>query len=109
MLGKKNDNSELIKNGANPVDLEGQVVNHTSVTTQLSKDKENTIAKNLIKELLKKGLFSAEQILVQLVIEWTIEDLRHYLNNEDEITVFKGSPKMYTHANSKFNSQTTLF
>lgn len=119
---EKNANMLLIEKGAIPVTIEGEIIDIQShiifssyTSTQLKSvnemelsygNKNRDIEKEIL-ELLKKGTFTAKQIIDELNLNWKSRKLTEFLKNCKNVQTVKGKPLKFTRNDVEY--QKTLF
>lgn len=111
---EKNANLKLLRLGATPVNMDGEIVEVSTViegsVTAAEKIKEQGIdykdsIRNIeeeILELLKKGSYTSKEIIMALKLDWTSRKLTTYLKNNPDVKLLpKTKPAKYTLADTK--------
>ncbi len=115
---ENNANRLLIKKGAIPVDMEGNVLRRTEQNLNKEKHLDNSTFKNnnieeKIMNLLEKGTYPSKRIIEILEIDWTPRKMTNFLKKHKMITTLNTKPLQFTHIknNTKKSgiTQLTLF
>lgn len=94
--GENNANLLLIQKGASAIDMEGKVLSLNPVELktpeQLSKEKFDS---ELISILTGVEKLSAKEILERLHLDWTVDKMKRYLENMQQVEKKKESNRVY--------------
>lgn len=108
---EKNANEILIQKGAIPVDSEGNEISEFKKAVTVSDISAKDSFKNefyRIYDLLKTGDFTINEILNNLNLSWTENELKEFLIADKNIEVINKSPLKFKAKNSD-NNQISLF
>ena len=113
---EKNANLLLIRKGAKPVDMEGNILKYEvtegNIDSHVAEPHaiDNGIENNIL-DLLKEGAYTSKEIVGILNLNWTAQELTNYLKARKDIIVIKGKPLKFTHAEraKKNAKQLSLF
>jgi predicted Rossmann fold nucleotide-binding protein DprA/Smf involved in DNA uptake len=107
-VGEKNANNLLIEKGAKPVDMNGNLIIESELTSLVSEPMtEGDNIENRIIKLLKEGFYSTKEIISKLNLSITEAKLRSQLRKRDDIEEIKGRPIKFKINNAK--NEPTLF
>ena len=111
---EKNANNLLIEKGAEPVNINGDIVNNHSIfdkTNSLDSEQVNNYGEveNRIMDLLKKGVYSSKSIVELLRIDWSPIKVTSFLKQQQNVVILNEKPLKFTHANRTINTQQQLF
>lgn len=102
---EKNANIDLIKKGAVPVNMQGDVCVPT-INTEEEQQNDGKIVRDQISSLLSLGAVSLKDILSKLNIGWSQYKMKHYLELQPDIEKFKYKNRVYYVMK---NSQPSIF
>ncbi len=113
---EKNANLLLIRKGAKPVDMEGNILKYEvtegNIDSHVAEPHaiDNGIENNIL-DLLKEGAYTSKEIVGILNLNWTAQELTNYLKARKNIIIIKGKPLKFTHAEraKKNAKQLSLF
>jgi predicted Rossmann fold nucleotide-binding protein DprA/Smf involved in DNA uptake len=108
---EKNANSQLILKGAKAVDHYGNPDFYEIPKGQKDFISEPSGPDDELKivELLKKGVYSAKNIVEVLKLDWSTRKVIEYLKKREDVITIKGNPLKFSHRESESQSQKTLF
>lgn len=109
--GEKNANSILISKGGKAVDSAGNLTTYEMQDDSklIVSEPELNHAEEKIIEFLKKGVFTAKQIVDRLKIDWSSKEVSDFLKNRTDILTVKGNPMKFAHKDRLIQKQKTLF
>ncbi|MDD4216187.1 MAG: DNA-processing protein DprA [Bacteroidales bacterium] len=108
---EKNANNILISNGGKAVDINGNITDYeikNNDKSLLFEPNSNEVEEKII-AFLKKGVFSAKEIVSFLKIDWNSRQVSNFLKNKRDIITIQGKPLKFTHHNKSNLAQKTLF
>ena len=106
---EKNANEILIKNGAVPVDKEGNITDIEKDKIADKTGKEMIETEKKIIDLLKKGEFTSKYIVDKLKLDWKSQQVTSFLKGQEDVKIVKEKPLQFTHKESIAESQEKLF
>jgi DNA processing protein len=96
--GEKNANLKLIEMGGIPVDMDGDPIviekDQTNQPVSSFEDEPRNIEKEIL-DLLKKGSYSAKEIMLIVKLDWDSRKLSNYLKKNPNISTIEGKPKKF--------------
>ena len=112
---EKNANLLLIQKGAKAVDINGNIIEYELVEEEMDlsvsePDQSYNEIETKIMELLKKGVYTSQNIIELLKIDWNSRKVTRYLKNQKNVVTIKNKPLKFTHISGKIETkQQSLF